>query len=656
MAAGNTDGIVRLWDVTTGMERAALTGHKAPVRTVAYRPDGKVLATGCDDGTTKLWDLSTRKEQTAFAGHKAAIRSIAFSPDGKLLATGCEDGTVKLWDLAEGSERVPLANASESVQFLTFSWDNETLAMRGERLLVMWTVATGQQRASVSPASGYVFGYMPSMFAADGKTLVTTEGHPFIPLHPGYVKVREAATGKELATWTVPRGAWGAAFAPDNRTLAVGSGSGVVRLWNLATKQVRATFRGHFSRVSSVAFSPDGRMLASSGSWDQTAKLWDVTVGPEPRILPTGPSLLAPDGKTLAQLCGPTVKLWDLDTAQAQASLAGHSEDVNDVAFAPGGKIVATASNDKTVRLWERATGEQLAVLRGHTDRVTAVAFAPDAKTLASSSWDHTVRLWDMATRQEHRLLKGHTHQVWHVAFAPDGQTLASGSQDTTIKLWDVATAQPRFTLEGHVSGCGRVAFAPDGKTLASAGDYYVRLWDLATGKERAPLKGHAAAATTVAFAPDGDVLASGGYDCTVKLWDLTTGLERFTLTGHTGIIQTVAFAPNGRLLVTSAFEMPAGNSSVRLWHAAGYDEKAMPAITPAPSLEDLFAWHRREADASEREQQWFGVVFHLNHLIDAQPADPQWYSRRGLAHAKLGHYERALKDFGRAFRTCKAK
>ncbi len=245
---------------------------------------------------------------------------------------------------------------------------------------------------------------------------------------------------------------------------------------------------GHSDWVNLVTFSPDGKILASTGS--NTIELWNVETGMEVKSI-KGKAVFksmtfSPNGKILTSgnSVG-TITFWNVETGQEIKSFEGHSDWVKSVVFSPNGKILASGGIDLTIKLWNVETGQQIVSLVGHTRSVESIVFSPDGKILASGGWDSTIILWNAETGQKIKSLVGHTDKINSVAFSGDGKILASGSFDNTAKLWNVETGQQIKSLEGVNS----VAFSPDGKTLVSRSyNASLKLWDIEQGKILATL------------------------------------------------------------------------------------------------------------------------------------------------------------------------
>ncbi|MDA1278089.1 MAG: hypothetical protein O2960_29180, partial [Verrucomicrobia bacterium] len=319
------------------------------------------------------------------------------------------------------------------------------------------------------------------------------------------------------------------AFSPDGKLLASGSADGAVRLVEIASRRPMATFREHTNQITALAFSPDGKFLAS-GSEDTT------------------------------------VKLWDAKSQQIITTLRGHTESITTVAFAPGGKTLASGSRDGTVRYWDVQSREWVATLDPQSGEVWWLTFSPDGKLLALGGQHTMVELWDTASRLKLAALPGHTAYVFAIAFSPDGKTLATGSADSTVKLWDVESRLPTTTFYGRSGRVRSVMFAPDGKTLASGSDdWSVKLWRVDTKKEAFTFRGHEGTVRSVAFSRDGEILASGSDDHTVKLWASTSFPENPTVLQQLSWVNGVAFSPDGKWVVSG----DSNNKMVALWDVA---------------------------------------------------------------------------------------
>ncbi|MCI0456777.1 MAG: protein kinase, partial [Gemmataceae bacterium] len=356
---------------------------------------------------------------------------------------------------------------------------------------------------------------------------------------------------------------WSVAFSPDGKRLASASSDKSVKVWEAQTGQELFSLQGHTDRVWSVAFNRDGKRLASA-SGDKTVKVWNAQTGQELLTFKghTGEVrsvTFSPDGKRLASGSGTwdatkqvyvagEVKVWEAQTGQELLTLKGHTEGVWSVAFSPDGKRLASGSWDNTVKVWEAQTGQELLSLKGQVGYPQGVTFSPDGKHLASALQDRTVKVWDSQTGQELLSLKGHTRGISGVAFSPDGKRLASASRDRTLKVWDSQTGQELLSLKGHSGMVWSLAFSPDGKRLASASeDGTVKIWDATTSPEDRFFSGHTSYVTGVASSPDGKRLASASDDRTVKVWDAQTGQELLSLQGNIGRVLGVAYSPDGK-------------------------------------------------------------------------------------------------------------
>ncbi len=287
--------------------------------------------------------------------------------------------------------------------------------------------------------------------------------------------------------------------------------------------QLKATLEGHTKVVWSVAFSPDGKTLAS-GSWDQTVRLWDVDTEQLLHTLTEHTNevvsvAFSTDDTLASGDWDGTIRLWNPHTGKLKRTLTDHRGGITSVAFSPDDSILASGSADQTIRLWNPHTGKLLHTFTEHTDRVESVAFSSDGTILASASYDHTIRLWNPHSKQLLHTLTKHTAEVVRLAFSP--VTLASSSRDGTIRLWNPHTGKQKRKLTVQTGWVNPVAFSPDGATLLIGG-HGITVWDTDIGQYKVPLIGGIGDVVSVVFSPDGQTVACGSADNLVHLLEST--------------------------------------------------------------------------------------------------------------------------------------
>ena len=549
-------------------ELVVQTGHSGLITSIAFTLDSKLIASGSYDNTIKIWDAASGVQIRTLAGHTKQVTSVVFSPDGKYLASGSFDYTARIWDVATGKLLHTLARHSLAVQSVAINRDGTLLATSSiDKLIVLWDLASGKELRTLMGHTGVVTSVA---FGPDGKTLVSASWDKT-------VKLWDTTDGSLLQSFAGGIALLSVAFSPQGRTVASAGSFGTIKTWDVASGRELHTMSAGGEWVYPLAFSPDGKYLAS-GTNDpagHTVRMWDVTTGSEADSLKsfnrqshTWALAFSPDGKTLA-VGGDdnSVALVDLALATTRLTLTGHSAALNAIAFSPDGKGLAVAANGPNIKLWDLRAESSPKSLVGHTGFVSAVAFSPDNEQLASGSYDKTIRIWNLVSGKSRALV--HAAFVNCVAFSPDGKLLASGGDDSAIKLWNVENGALLYTLSGHLDSVHMIAFAPGGKTIASASaDATIKLWDVVSGHELRTLNGHSNWVQSVAFSSDGRTLASGSVDQSIKLWDVDTGMEIRTLNGHSSVVQSVAFSADGKRLASGSWDR-----TVKIWDAASGKE-----------------------------------------------------------------------------------
>jgi WD40 repeat protein/serine/threonine protein kinase len=466
IAAGDGEGVVRLWDRDANEVRAMPALPRPIVRLVLAR-DGARAFVATEDGAMGLFEVE-KGTYRALPGHEAVIRSLALSPDERMLASAGFDRAVHLIDLATGEMRL-LSSAHETVLQLAFSPDGAMLA--------------------AASSDGTV-----RLFAAGAG--------------PSRTITRHEVSARSLAV------------SPSSGRIASAGTDGVIRLVDPGGAGDSVIVEGHAGEVTALAFSPSGDLFISAGV-DGAARLWDHA-GHLVRVLPGEPGKApifawSPDGRLVA-LNAPDgqVRFWDVDSGEVRA-IGPHEGHVLLVAFSPSGDKLVTASADKIVRLWDLAGGPPRTLLK-HDEPVASVAFSPDGRRVASGGDDHKLRIWDLERGTE-RHINGGGYTVTGLRFTPDGASILSSGGDSSIRIWSTESGELERVLRGHAGVITAVAMSPDGKALVSTSeDRTARYWDFASSESRV-LRGHEGFVRGAAFGPDGTWVATIGDDGAVRVW-----------------------------------------------------------------------------------------------------------------------------------------
>ena len=534
LAVGYTNGDIALWDTATQQKTALLDTASSVLWTLAFSPNGRLLASGgYKDSTISLWDVQTKTLLGAFDGHTRDTRAqnhgvstIAFSPDGKTLASGSGfDCTVRLWDVAVRTEIALLLELDtyelEGINSVVFSPNGTLLASASDDAAIrMWDTRTLEQIGVLETRSG---GVTSLAFQPDGKRLASLNGRvAATPRHKGgdmAIRLWEVESRKQVAISQYHNASVeSVALSPDGTLLAVGCQDGVVELWDIGSRKRIDVMQGRSAMVQCVAFSPDGSLLASSAK--EHARLWNIEDRKQIAIFNHTAIVesiaFSSDSKALACVDDNCIRLWDTRRKRA-VSVLGEVPLPSQASF-------RELSLLKTLYLkWiRRESPTDLPVHYAST--IQSIAFSPDGKMLISGGIDNAVRLWDIRKRREIFTHKQDQKDVdsaniQAVAFSPGGDIFASAGTHKEIHLWSVAEHKLIGTLntEEHVEA---LAFNPDGRFLAAGVRANIRVWDMETLAEVATLEGRLGAVTTFAFSGDGKTLVASAGHGVIRVWD----------------------------------------------------------------------------------------------------------------------------------------
>ncbi len=551
LATASQDGTARLWDAASGVPLQILRGYTNEVKSVAFAPDSRTLATGSGDRTIRIWNVETGETIRVLAGHAGHVQAVAFSPDGRLLASGSRDSTIKIWSAATGAVQATLDDKMYVIHAVAFSPSGDKLfAVDGRECLHVWQTAGWRRIARETGDDGEK---LFSLAVSQSGTLVAAAGRR------EEISLWQVA-GDELSFLEMlKRGhtEWiqSLAFSPVDDVLASGGKDGVIRLWKPGETTPRRTLLGHKGRVWSVAWSPDGQRLASAGH-NAAIKLWDLNQNHFGRYppLPIHISCMAfaPDGSVL--LSGTRdgfVQVWNPIDRTLVKTFSAHLDGVSRLQLSPDGSLIATGGSDGAIKVWSRATFDEVLSLPATDTFDTPLAWAPRGHWLAAASDDTTAMIVDVNSGNvTHRF--GHEAVIREMVFTLDGRRLMVTTLGS-LDIWDINTERRVFTFpKGHHD----IAAASDGGAVAAITGSSVSLIDLSRGFRRSTLVTIGGDARRVTFSPDGNTLAVALLRPTViSLWDRRTEHEMMRLEFDAAGIGGLAFSPDGRRLLASGMD-----------------------------------------------------------------------------------------------------
>jgi WD40 repeat protein len=651
LVTGSKDRSIRVWDVNSAKVVRILQGHADEITSVVFSNDGAQLASSSKDQSIRIWNLSSSDDHRNFVGHDGILWSAVFSNDGKLFASGGADKKIVIRDTATGEVLRTIPAHALAVTALAFNRNGTRLASSGgDQLVKLWNVKTGEL---IKEFKGHTSAVMALAYSDDDKLILSggadkiarlwdVEKGTTVQVFPdvrspissvairkdgrqaligcadGTLHVYNTAAAPTETGFVIAHlsGVGGLAYSPDGSRVATCGGDKLVKLWKLpdsgatarlndpkgqepgravmpmgenGTPVLLAELKGHSNPVSSVAFSNDGRLLASGGG-DMLVKVWDVQNGTELRSL-RGHSdwvssvAFGPDSRfILSASVDKSVKIWELSNEETTPPI-GHTRALKTLAVSEDGKLLASGSEDRTIKVWDTATAQELYTLAEHTNDVTALAFDPKSNRLVSGGDDGKLRIWDLKERKVIQTID--CDRVPVIVFSAAGDKILAWfwrrGSGSTAQVFD-ANGKPIHSVVDKERAVNCLTFSADGELVAmGAEDGSVAVWNIdknerlgsnMTVYEKTKM-------VDLVFTPDKKKLITGDEAGEIKIWDLAKREVIKTIQAQNNGLSAIAMSPDGKRFVTVG-----GKNELRLWNVENGEQiKEWELITPVRNL-----------------------------------------------------------------------